>query len=168
MSGNKYRPHICVLPEDDANRQIANGFLTNFNIAKKSIDIPPIANGWGRVLQEFRQNHAEQMRRNTAWYFILLFDFDANETRLEFFRTQIPSDICSRVFMIGTWTEPEKLRAETQSNLEQLGAKLALECFENRRELWNHELLRHNHQERNRMPDELKNIIFSWPGPQAD
>jgi hypothetical protein len=25
-----------------------------------------------------------------------------------------------------------------------------------------------NHQKRNRMPDELKNIIFSSPGPQAD
>lgn len=24
---NKYRPHVLVLPEDDANRQIANGFL---------------------------------------------------------------------------------------------------------------------------------------------
>ena len=56
MSGNKYRPHICVLPEDDANRQIANGFLTNFNVAMKSINILPIANGWRRVLEDFLQN----------------------------------------------------------------------------------------------------------------
>lgn len=113
MSGNKYRPHICVLPEDDANRQIANGFLTNFNVAIKSINILPIANGWRRVLEDFLQNHAEPMRRNTASYFILLFDFD--------------------------------------TNLEQLGATLASECFENRRELWNHELLRHNLRELDRL-----------------
>lgn len=27
MSVNKYKPHVLVLPEDDANRQLANGFL---------------------------------------------------------------------------------------------------------------------------------------------
>jgi len=27
MSPNQYQPHILVLPEDDANRQIANGFI---------------------------------------------------------------------------------------------------------------------------------------------
>ena len=27
MSVNKYQPHVLVLPEDDANRQLANGFL---------------------------------------------------------------------------------------------------------------------------------------------
>ena len=165
MSGNKYRPHICVLPEHDADRQIANGFLTNSNVALKSIDTLPIGNGWGRVLEEFLHNHAKPVRRNTVSYFILLFDFDADETRLEYFRNQIPSGMHSRVFMIGTWTEPEKLRSDTKSNLEQLGATLASECFENRRELWNHELLRHNLRELNRMPDELRKLIFNSSGP---
>lgn len=127
MSGNKYRPHICVLPEHDADRQIANGFLTNFNVALKSIDTLPIGNGRGRVLEEFLHNHAKPVRRNTVSYFILLFDFDAK--------------------------------------LEQLGATLASECFENRRELWNHELLRHNLRELNRMPDELRKLIFNSSGP---
>jgi len=27
MSINKYEPHLLVLPEDDANRKIANGFI---------------------------------------------------------------------------------------------------------------------------------------------
>jgi hypothetical protein len=27
MSVNKYLPHVLVLPEDDANRQMANGFF---------------------------------------------------------------------------------------------------------------------------------------------
>jgi hypothetical protein len=27
MAVNRYKPHIYVVPEDDANRQIANGFL---------------------------------------------------------------------------------------------------------------------------------------------
>ena len=27
MSINKHKPHLLVLPEDDADRQIANGFV---------------------------------------------------------------------------------------------------------------------------------------------
>lgn len=27
MSTNKFQPHVLIFPEDDANRQIANGFL---------------------------------------------------------------------------------------------------------------------------------------------
>jgi hypothetical protein len=29
MSVDKYSPHVLVLPEDDANRQLANGFHLN-------------------------------------------------------------------------------------------------------------------------------------------
>jgi hypothetical protein len=29
MGLNKYKPHLLVLPEDDPNRQIANGFVHN-------------------------------------------------------------------------------------------------------------------------------------------
>ena len=32
MRVNKFIEHILVLPEDDANRQIINGFILNLNI----------------------------------------------------------------------------------------------------------------------------------------
>lgn len=35
MSVNKERPHVLILPEDDANRQLANGFQLDFALMAK-------------------------------------------------------------------------------------------------------------------------------------
>jgi hypothetical protein len=37
MRINKYKPHILVLPEDDANRQIANGFILEPTLNQSAI-----------------------------------------------------------------------------------------------------------------------------------
>ncbi len=37
MSNNKYLPHIHVLTEDDANRQIANGFIQVPNVHNRAV-----------------------------------------------------------------------------------------------------------------------------------
>lgn len=37
MSINKFRPHIHVLPEDEANRQIATGFLLGSHLNERVI-----------------------------------------------------------------------------------------------------------------------------------
>jgi hypothetical protein len=39
MSVNKYQPHILVLPEDDANRQLANGFVLDQSVATRNIQV---------------------------------------------------------------------------------------------------------------------------------
>ena len=51
MSVNVYKPHVLVLPEDDADRQIANGFL-----------LDPSLN-WGHALLE--HNAGERQRLNS-------------------------------------------------------------------------------------------------------
>lgn len=53
---NKYKPHVLVLPEDDANRQIANGFLLNSNLNRNAIQILPIAGGWLKVVDTFNEH----------------------------------------------------------------------------------------------------------------
>jgi hypothetical protein len=45
MSINKHRAHILVLPEDDANRQIANGFVLDPNLNDRAIQILPPSGG---------------------------------------------------------------------------------------------------------------------------
>lgn len=50
MSINKYDQHIFVLPEDDANRQIANGFIQDLNLNQRAIQVRPIANGWKKAV----------------------------------------------------------------------------------------------------------------------
>jgi hypothetical protein len=34
---NRYQPHVFVLPEDDANRQLANGFLLDESLIVRRI-----------------------------------------------------------------------------------------------------------------------------------
>ena len=44
MSVNKYKPHVLLIPEDDANRQLANGFLRMGNRAgQKRAELRPQA-----------------------------------------------------------------------------------------------------------------------------
>ena len=45
MSVNKYRPHVYVLSEDDANRQIANGFLLHPDLLARNIQALPEVGG---------------------------------------------------------------------------------------------------------------------------
>ncbi len=53
MSPNKYAPHVLVLPEDDANNDIANGFLRHDALDLRAIQVLPCAGGWGKVRDAF-------------------------------------------------------------------------------------------------------------------
>ena len=46
MSVNKYLPHLLILPEDDANRELANGFVLNHAVNSRAVQILPPAGGW--------------------------------------------------------------------------------------------------------------------------
>lgn len=63
MSINQYRPHIFVLPEDDANRQIANGFILDLNLNRRTIQVLPEARGWKDVVDKFTNDYASKMRQ---------------------------------------------------------------------------------------------------------
>lgn len=160
MSVNKHRPHIFVLPEDDANRAIANGFLLNQNLSLRSIQVLPCAGGWIKVQNQFETVHILQMERNQLRYMILLLDFDEMASRRDEVAKVIPSHLSERVFIVGVWSEPEELKKAGLGSLESIGSKLALECENNTREYWDHELLRHNNIEVERMASKLKHILF--------
>ncbi|MGA2659008.1 MAG: hypothetical protein ABSH34_16015 [Verrucomicrobiota bacterium] len=61
MSVNKYRPHVYVLPEDDANRQLANGFLLHPDLLARNIQVLPEVGGWHEVLDHFKSDYANGM-----------------------------------------------------------------------------------------------------------
>lgn len=48
MSINAYKPHLLVLPEDDANREMANGFLLDSRVLMCNMSVLPPAGGWRR------------------------------------------------------------------------------------------------------------------------
>jgi hypothetical protein len=83
------------------------------------------------------------MERNRNRFMVLLIDFDGKEDRLETVKAAIPEGLKQRVFVLGTWSEPEKLRPELGS-YETIGLAMAKDCHDNTEVTWAHELLRHN------------------------
>lgn len=170
MSSNKYKPHIVILPEDDANRQIVVGFISYQNIDHRCIDILNCAGGWIKAVAEFENNIIPEMRTYPLKVVILLIDFDEKEDRLTDIKDKIPENLKDRVFVLGVFSEPEKLKKEIGS-YEKIGEQLAKECYDNTHTLWQHRLLSHNQSELERIssskinlngdPLTVKQIIFN-------
>jgi hypothetical protein len=161
MSINKHRPHLIVLPEDDANRQIANGFILNSNINQRAIQVLPPAGGWQKTIDAFIKNHAPTMRQFLERRMVLLIDFDQKDNRFEYVTGQIPEDLSERVFILGVQSEPENLRKSLQKSYENIGESLAVDCVENSNQFWEHELLKHNQPELERMISDIKPYLFT-------
>jgi len=160
MSVNKYAPHIVLLPEDDANRQIANGFLLGSNLNSRSVQILPPARGWLKVLNAFTKVHVPKMRQVPNRMVVLLIDFDRKEDRFTDVGKEIPEDVKDRVFVLGVLSEPEELKRDTGKSFEDIGKILAKDCSENTNELWKHDLLKHNETELERMILSVKPFLF--------
>ncbi len=158
MSVNRYKPHLYVFPEDDANRQLANGFV--LAAATSQIQILPEAGGWVRVRDSFASDHVNGMNRYPHRHMILLIDFDNDESRLQNVKKAIPIDMTGRVFVLGTISHPEKLRNAGLGAYESIGKALAAECRDGVRTIWTHELLRHNADELDRLQASVCKSLF--------
>jgi hypothetical protein len=127
MSINKHQPHVFILPEDDANRQIANGFV--LGVANDTqVRILSEVGGWLHVCDNFADEHAGEMRRYPGRFMVLLIDFDNDPRRLQKAQQKIAKDLQDRVFVIGVRPEPEALRGAGCGSYETIGRKLAEDC----------------------------------------
>ncbi|MEO8495150.1 MAG: hypothetical protein ABI614_08770 [Planctomycetota bacterium] len=160
MSANKHIPHVLVLPEDDANTEIATGFSLHEALRPRAIQVLPCAGGWPKVRDSFRSDHINAMRRNSHRRMVLLVDFDEKESRFKEMTETIPADLAERVFVIGVWKEAEDLTRAGLGSREAVGYELASECFDDSKDIWDHSLLRHNADELARMTKQLRPMLF--------
>jgi hypothetical protein len=161
MSVNAYKPHLLVLPEDRADSDIANGFINNIDVLIHAIQVLPYAGGWGKVLASFKGHYLQTMQEFPERRIVLLMDFDKKpEDRLDHIEKEIPEELKKRVFVLGVRSEPEKLRSATNMKYEAIGAKLAEDCAEKKKDFWMHELLRHNEPELNRLFEDVRPFLF--------
>ena len=156
---NNYLPHIHVLAEDDANRQIANGFLLELN-DNRAVKVLPLAKGWRKPGKEFANKYEPGMRQFPERMMVFIIDFDDDENRLSYVKNQIPDDLKARVFVLGVLSEPENLKTEINKKFEQIGEDLAKDCPDNTNELWGHTLLKHNKGELARLASSVKPFLF--------
>lgn len=161
MSVNKHQPHVLVLPEDDANRQLANGFLLDDSLfdRRRRIQVLEEGGGWTQVLERFNEDHVAGMDRYPDRFMVLLIDFDGREDRLENAKVVIPDRLKDRVFILGVWSEPEALRRDLGS-YETIGLAMAEDCREETNTIWGHDLLRHNASELDRLRKHIRPILF--------
>jgi len=159
MIVNRYQPHVLVLPEDDANRQLANGFLLDQSILTWKIQVLEEVGGWIEVLDRFTSDHVTGMDKYPGRFMVLLIDFDARKDRLSRVKATIPDHLIDRVFVLGVWTEPEALRSDLGS-YESIGRAMARDCREGTDTTWGHGLLRHNATEIERLRELVRPILF--------
>lgn len=160
MSVNRERPHILILPEDDANRQMANGFMLYPMLFYRRIQVLAVAGGWTQVLDLFTADHRTQMDRWRDRLMVLLIDFDGRADRLKEARSRLPQHLNERVFVLGAWSQPEALRQAGLGSYEEIGLAMARDCHDGTRTTWGHELLRHNATELDRLTRRASSILF--------
>lgn len=162
MSVNLYKSHVLVLPEDDANRQLANGFLQDPALNLRAIQVLPIAGGWAKVRDDFEQAQLSQLRKYPERHLVLLIDFDEQVAdRAQIFRDAFPADVRGRVYLLGTRDEPEPLRKACGVSLEKVGEQLASACAHGEPGLWEHAMLKHNQSELERLIQNVKPFLFN-------
>jgi hypothetical protein len=151
MSANKNKPHLLVIPEDDANRQIITGFVNHMAIDSRRIQVEPVAGGWLEALKAFESDHAKPMETYHHRHVLILIDFDNHPERLAKAAEYIPGPLRDRVFVLGCLDEPEAIREATGLTKEQLGESLAADCMDGSGSLWQNPILAHNQGELARM-----------------
>src|SRR5260221_12344576 len=109
-----------------------------------------VADGWTRALDLFESVHIAEMERHLRRFMILLIDFDDKPNRLEKAKSVIPNHLVDRVFVLGSWTDPEGLKADAGS-YKTIGKALADDCRNGTDRAWAHPLLRHNASELERL-----------------
>ncbi|MBX9681686.1 MAG: hypothetical protein K2X38_23255 [Gemmataceae bacterium] len=147
MSVNKFRPHVVVIPEDDANREVMVGFYNHFAVADRCVFAAPPAGGWQHVLDVFKESYIQHLVRYEQAYVVMVMDFDGRVDRRQFVEQDVPGELRPRVFLIAWRDEPEHLKVELGISFSDIGERLADECSKGRLSLWNHRQLDHNRNE---------------------
>ncbi|MEE3716555.1 hypothetical protein V2H45_07350 [Tumidithrix elongata RA019] len=157
---NRHKRYVIVLPEDRADEQIANGFSNHLNVIADAIKVERPAGGWTKVLAKFSEALVPEMQKFSKCLIVLLIDFDQNKNRLRYMQSQIPEDLKERVFILGSWSNPESLKKDMKKSFEDIGESLANDCSDNTNQLWGHDLLKHNKGEIDRMVSSVKPFLF--------
>lgn len=162
MSVNAFRPHVLVLSEDEANRNIANGFLLDPSLKLRNIQVLPHAGGWQVVLDKFDNELIPRLNKYPDCRVILLIDFDNDfNNRSVVVSDKIPGPLKNRVFLLGTAKEPECLKAQLGQSFEEIGKTLSEACANNRQSsLWQHQHLKHNQPELMRLIADVRPFLF--------
>lgn len=158
---NEYRPHVYVIPEDDADRQFAAGFELDFRLVPRAMQIMPVAGGWEKVIAKILADYVPKVRSNPYTHIVGIIDCDNRPDRIAELLSRIPADVRDRIFLLGTRDDPQAFRNAVRLSFEKIGIRLADECFQQEFSLWRHDQLIHIGIEIDRAEATLRPILFA-------
>ncbi len=158
---NKYDDHLLIVPEDEPNEEMANGFVEHHSVVDRRIMVLERARGWLPAVESLERSLAQSMRNYPKRRVLLVIDFDNENNRREYVEPMIPADIRDRVFVLGTLSNPEELKAALNGqSYERIGRLLAEDCLRHTDTTWSHPLLEHNKGELTRLREQVRPFLF--------
>ncbi len=151
---NRHKPHLLILPEDEHDHRLANGFAGHMKIDRGQIQILNFANGWRKAQTQITSPDSSEIKHLHSFpaaHLLVVLDFDEEADRLVQIQNNIPAMLQNRVYIIGIWDEPKTLRQQLKLkySFEEIGAALLEECLlpGNGAITWEHSSLQHNQAE---------------------
>ncbi len=166
MAINRYRKHLLICAEDDAYRDIANGFVKNYAVAAKNIQVDTPAGGLPKLLKIFSEEYIDLLRKYQNCHVLLLLDLDRKNNRTKVVCDKIPLDVRDRVFVLCCRDEAEDVKKDLKcASPERIGEKLAESCHNNTFTVpgdpWLCVQLQNNAPELTRMAATVRPFLFS-------
>jgi len=161
MAVNDYKPHLFVIPEDDADRQFAAGFELDYRLTPRAMQVMPVAGGWKKVVDKIHNVYVSKVRSNPNTHVVGIIDGDECPDRIATQLSLIPEDVRDRIFLLGTLDDPQAFKRSVNLSFEKIGIRLADECAQREFTLWRHEHLSHIREEIERATATLRPVLFS-------
>lgn len=158
MAVNREKPHVVVLPEDDATRSLVVGFSDHCN---GPIELKIPLGGWPKVLAEFEHRYVKYLRTYADAHVVMVIDYDDQPaTRLPMFQAAMPPDVSNRAYVLGALSEAEVLKRQQALKYGPLGKTLAEECRTQQLEQWSCPQLAGNQAELQRLMLQVRPFLF--------
>ena len=155
---NRHRPHLIVVPEDDAIRQVAIGFEKSVDRGQQ-FQVRREVGGWLAVLAAFLKDLVPHMNLYNGAHVVLAIDFDKDlEARRCRFDNEIPPQLRDRVYVLGSRREVENVR--DFGSYEVIGEKMAQACRNGAEAFWAHPDLENNLTEARRLHSAVQKLLF--------
>jgi len=151
VSINNNTPHLIVLAEDDAVREVMLGFLLDVQVLEYQVKVLRPAGGWRKTFQQFVSNYQPTMNTFEHRHVLILIDCDGDVERIPRLMNDVDAAVRDRVFILGSRDEVEDLSRELRCDKETIGKRLARDCVEGNDECWNNTQLVHNSGEVRRL-----------------
>lgn len=156
---NLHAPHLLILPEDEHDHRLAKGFIAHLKINHMKIKMLAWANGWRKAQAQITEPGSAEIQhlgRYPYAHLLVVLDFDKRPNRLAEIRAKIPATIGDRVYVLGAWDAPQRLKSQFayKHSFEQIGAALFEDCLAPvtvasavGNPTWQHPALQHNQAE---------------------